>query len=125
MHFRRNRWSGSENPCSAFLRRYGDGRITHQAMRWFHRLTPGELKEGTYIAAAYDEKKWRESLSLETTELKNLSSRSIRITAGNGWGTTFEASDPILGESICPGRFRQHPQLKTVFFMRIDGFFAM
>lgn len=43
-------------PLLRFLRRYGDGRITHQAMRWFHRLTPGELKEGTYIAAAYDEK---------------------------------------------------------------------
>jgi GNAT superfamily N-acetyltransferase len=44
-------------PLLRFLRRYGDGRITHQAMRWFHRLTPEELKEGTYIAAAYDEKK--------------------------------------------------------------------
>ncbi|MBH8602307.1 GNAT family N-acetyltransferase [Thermoactinomyces sp. CICC 23799] len=44
-------------PLLRFLRRYGDGRITHQAMRWFHRLTPEELKEGTYIAAAYDKKK--------------------------------------------------------------------
>lgn len=46
-----------KKPLLRFIKRYGDGRITYQALRWFNRLSPGELKEGTYIAAAYDEKK--------------------------------------------------------------------
>lgn len=46
-----------KNPLLRFIKRYGDGRITYQALRWFNQLSPKQLKEGTYIAAAYDEKK--------------------------------------------------------------------
>ncbi|SEM96615.1 GNAT family N-acetyltransferase [Lihuaxuella thermophila] len=40
-----------------FMRKYGDGRITHHAIRWFQRLKPEGCKEGTLVAAALDGKK--------------------------------------------------------------------
>ncbi len=40
-----------------FMRRYGDGRITHRAIRWFQGLKQKEWKDGTLVAAALDGKK--------------------------------------------------------------------
>lgn len=40
-----------------FLRKYGNGRITHQAIHWFQELTSEELGKGTVITASLEEKK--------------------------------------------------------------------
>lgn len=40
-----------------FLRRYGNGRITHHAIRWFQQLTQDEIEEGALVAATLKEKK--------------------------------------------------------------------
>ncbi|MBA4541613.1 MULTISPECIES: GNAT family N-acetyltransferase [Thermoactinomyces] len=44
-------------PVIRFMKRYGDGRITHRALRWFQRLSKQNIPEGTYVAAALDKKK--------------------------------------------------------------------
>jgi len=40
-----------------FTIQHGDNRITHQAIRWLKRLKPFELKNGTIIIVAIDNKK--------------------------------------------------------------------
>ncbi|MFC7442814.1 GNAT family N-acetyltransferase [Laceyella putida] len=40
-----------------FMKRYGDGRITHRALRWFKQLGAESFPEGTHIAAALEQKK--------------------------------------------------------------------
>lgn len=40
-----------------FLRKYGNGRITHHAIRWLQKLAPEELSNGTLVAATLDEQK--------------------------------------------------------------------
>lgn len=40
-----------------FMRQYGDGRITHHAIRWLQKLEPDHLSEGTLLAATLDGKK--------------------------------------------------------------------
>ncbi|WP_124726905.1 GNAT family N-acetyltransferase [Staphylospora marina] len=37
-----------------FMKLHGDGRITHRALRWLSRLTPENVPEGTWIAAALE-----------------------------------------------------------------------
>ncbi|MGA9174217.1 MAG: GNAT family N-acetyltransferase [Thermoactinomyces sp.] len=44
-------------PVIRFMKRYGDGRITHRALRWFQSLTEEKTPEGTYVATALDKKK--------------------------------------------------------------------
>ena len=39
-----------------FLRKYGNGRITHHAIRWFQEIT-GELSNETLVAATLEDKK--------------------------------------------------------------------
>jgi GNAT superfamily N-acetyltransferase len=41
-------------PVIRIMKKHGDGRITHRALRWLNRLDPREVPEGTYIAAAMD-----------------------------------------------------------------------
>lgn len=40
-----------------FMKRYGDGRVTHKALRWFNQLQADTLPPGTYVAAALKNKK--------------------------------------------------------------------
>ncbi len=46
-----------KKPILRFMKQYGDGRITHRAMRWFKQQSVESFKENSYIAAAYDGKK--------------------------------------------------------------------
>lgn len=39
-----------------FMQKYGDGRITHRALRWFQQLRPEQLTSGTLVAMALDHK---------------------------------------------------------------------
>lgn len=38
-----------------FLRLYGDKRLTHQALRWLHRLPAKPYEQGTLLAVALDD----------------------------------------------------------------------
>ncbi|MBA4495248.1 GNAT family N-acetyltransferase [Paenactinomyces guangxiensis] len=40
-----------------FMRKYGDGRITHHALRWFGQFNPDESTPGSFVAAALEGKK--------------------------------------------------------------------
>lgn len=40
-----------------FMKRYGDGRITHRALRWFQQLNAESLPEGTHLSVALEQKK--------------------------------------------------------------------
>lgn len=39
------------------MKRYGDGRVTHKALRWFKELRSDSIPPGTYVAAALENKK--------------------------------------------------------------------
>jgi GNAT superfamily N-acetyltransferase len=44
-------------PIIRFMKKYGDGRITHHALRWLQHLHTENWAEGTWIAATLDGKK--------------------------------------------------------------------
>jgi GNAT superfamily N-acetyltransferase len=47
----------AKTPIIRFMKRYGDGHITHRALRWLQHLRPENTAEGTFIAAAVENKK--------------------------------------------------------------------
>lgn len=40
-----------------FMKRFGDNRVTHKALRWFNQLQADTLPPGTYVAAALENRK--------------------------------------------------------------------
>ncbi|MGA8942895.1 MAG: GNAT family N-acetyltransferase [Thermoactinomyces sp.] len=43
-----------KKPIIRFMKRYGDGRITSRAIKWFNQQSEDSFKENSLIAAAYD-----------------------------------------------------------------------